>query len=207
MKNCRTFFFLLVAGMLSLQSMAQAPVNGSLPTNGRLDTNIYRNAFFGFNYFVPEKWVGRASTAKMPGVTDGFVLLQAKRKEGDALSSISINAVDLASYGGKLEPFLRDRYRLKREGIEGDTTINGVRLSKNKEVSVEPEMLVIGERTFYRILTESTGVTRLAMVTAEKGYALAFEMIVPGRYASESTTDFLDSLHALDFRTAAAQKN
>ncbi len=205
MKYCRILPLLFLATILGIQALAQQqPVSTPLPTSGRVEGAVYQNTFFGLKYFVPEQWTARSSAAKLPGVTNGYFLMQARRKAGDLLSSLTITAVELAAYGGKVEKFVDERYRPKVEGTESETTINGVRWNRSKATELEPELLMIGDRSFYRISTESPGVTRLSIVTSEKGYALVFELIVPAKYSDDLGPAFMDSLHSLEFNTAPA---
>ncbi len=209
MKYCRTLPLLFLALILGFRASAQESVASPLPTNGRLDGATYQNTFFGFRYFLPGQWVGRSVSAKIPGATNGYFLMQARRKAGDPLSSLTVAAFDLASYGGKLDKFIDDRYRPKAENAESDTSINGVRLNKSKGPELDRGLLMVAERAFYRISTESTGVRRLSLVTSEKGYALVFELIVPLKYDDDLTPGFMDSMLTVEFgqpHTAAANR-
>lgn len=208
MKYCRILPLFFLALILGFRVSAQETPASPLPTNGHLDGAVYQNTFFGLKYVVPEQWVGRSTAAKMPGVTNGYVLVQARRKAGDPLSSLTVAAIDLATYGGKLEKYIDERYRPKTD-TESDTSINGVRLSKGKAPEIERELLMLGERPFYRISTESTGVRRVSVLTSEKGYALIFELIVPVKYDDITTPAFMDSMLSVEFgqtRTATANK-
>ncbi len=213
MKRCCTLlYFLLVVVALCSSLPAQQSASESLqPNSGQVKGNLYRNAYFGFSYFIPEQWSARPVGGKLPGLADGYVLLPLKRQSGDPLSSITVSAVDLSKYGGDLMQFLDERYRLRRETAEeSETLINGIRVSRSKprEQEPEPEALIIGQRTFYRLSEESTGVTRLTVATTEKGYALIFELVTPERLADSLRTPFMDSLHGLDFGpTKAAAGN
>lgn len=202
MKHCRNSLLFCIAIFFCVQGVAQQATNNSLPIDGRVDGAAYRNLYFGFNYFIPEQWAARGTPGKMPGVANGYLLLTLKKKSGDALSSVTVSATELSQkYSGDLLRYLDERYRLHREAVLSETTINGIRAGKTKNVDREPELVVIGDRQFYRVATESTGTTRVAMATSEKGYALVFELIVPTLRAPEATTEFMDSMLGLNFTT------
>jgi hypothetical protein len=200
MKRCRISLFFCIAFIFCMQGVAQQATNTSLPTDGRVDGTTYRNSYFGFNYFIPEEWAARGTPGKMPGATSGYLLLTLKQKSGDAFSSLKVSATDISkTYKGNLLEFMDDRYRLHQEASLPETTINGIRAGRSKAVDREPESVIIGDRQFYRVTTESTGTTMVAMATVEKGYALIFELIVPTQRAPEATTVFMDSMIALNF--------
>jgi hypothetical protein len=205
MKHCRISLLFCIVILFCVQGVAQDATNNSLPTDGRVDGAAYRNSHFGFNYFIPEQWIARGTPGKMPGVANGYLLLTLKKKGGDAFSSVTISAAEISrKYNGDLVRYLDERYRLHQQAVLSDTTINGIRAGKSKSVDREPESLIIGDRQFYRVETESTGTTRVVMATSEKGYALIFELIAPTRYAPEATTEFMDSMHGLSFAAPAS---
>lgn len=200
MKYCRISLFFCIALISCVQSVAQQATDQTLPTDGKVDGAAYRNSYFSFNYFIPEQWVARGTSSKMSGAANSYLLLTLKKKSGDTLSSVTVSATELSQkYNGDLMRYLDERYRLHRQGALSATTINGIRAGRNKSVDSEPESLEIGKRQFFRVETEWSGVTRVAIATSEKGYALVFELIVPTQYAPEATTVFMDSMHALDF--------
>ncbi len=211
MKRCGTLlFFFFFAFALCGTLSAQQGSSESLPTSGELKGNVYRNNFFGFNYFIPEGWAARGKGGKLPGATNGYLLLPLKRQSGDPLALINLSAVDLSNSGGDVKQFLQERHRLRRETADqSDTVINGIRVSRGrpKTQEIEPELLVIGQRNFYRMAEESSGVTRVTVATSEKGYALVFELIAPDSVVDDMQARFADSLHGLDFAVSTATSN
>lgn len=204
MRYCRTsLIFACLTFLALIHALAQETKLSDLPKSGHVDGNVYRNSYLGLNYYVPEQWSARVVGTKLLGVTNGYVLLTAKRTSGsDPLSTINVNVVDLTPYDGDLMRFLDARYRFKRDAVESEMTINGNRTTRLKGSDSSPEPVTFVNRTFYRLQGESTGVTRLTMATTEKGYAVVFELISPARYAPETSVQFMDSLHAVTFTTA-----
>lgn len=207
MKNCRTsLFFIFLAFAIGIQLSAQQAPAEPLPTSGQLDGNLYKNTFFGMNYYIPEQWAAKASLATAPGAKSSYLLLL-KRKAGDPLSTITVTAVDLSKYDGKLDMYMDERARMRRGSAEADMSINGIPVNtKGKAKDEGPELLIIGDRTYYRLQDESTGVTRVTVSTAEKGYAVVFDLVVPVRFAEETTRQLMDSFISLTFGNKAASK-
>lgn len=198
-------FVAVFALLIFLLSEALAEIPGSAqPDSGAVDGSKYSNAFFGFSYKIPDDWAVRSTTGRVPG---GFLLLSLKRKQSpDPLSAMLISAAQVPpSYGTELLPFLLDRYRLTQSSGQG-LSINGISTGKTRLLPgvYEPEVVSFGERTFYRIQFEKSGVSRMVVGTADKGYALIFELSVPQRMADETMTVFTDSLHTLTFKAEAA---
>jgi hypothetical protein len=201
MKDCRISLLFCMVIVLCMQGVAQQATNNSLPTDGRVDGAVYRNSYFRFNYFIPEQWTARGTPGKMLGSKNTYLLLTLKKKSGDALSTVTVTAAQLSQNNDDdgLLRYLDERYRLHQEAVLSDTTINGIHAGKSKPADREPDLVVIGDRQFYRVQIETTDVTRVAMATMEKGYALVFELIAPKRLAPDAITVFMDSMHGLSF--------
>ena len=170
------------------------------PKSGRVDGAAYRNSYLGFNYFFPENWVARGTPGKLAGTANGHLLLTLKRSSGEQLSSVILSAAELNAYGGDLQRYLDARYRLHEDAGEArDMTINGISVSRGKRSDQEPALMMLGDRAFYRVDTVWGGITRVAVATEQRGYALVFELIVPTKSAAVTTQEFVDSLHGLNF--------
>ncbi len=202
MKHCRILLIFCIGVLFCLQGLTQEATKHTLPTDGRVEGSAYRNSHFGFTYYIPEQWAARGTPGKLPGVANGYLLLTLKKTSGDSLSSVTLSAAELSEKfkgDGDVLRYLDERYRLHQEAALSETTINGIRAGKSKAVDREPESVIIGDRQFYKVEIESTGMTRVAMATTEKGCALVFELTTPTRYAPETTAAFMDSMLSLTF--------
>jgi hypothetical protein len=185
MKNCRTYLFLLLCiGLFCASASAQSGSTNAPLANAHVDGAAYRNPYLGFEYFIPEAWTPKGAAGKLPGTTNGYRLLTLKRQRGqEQLSSVMLIAEDLSAYGGDLQRFIDRRYRLDEDS--------------------EPELLMIGDRAFYRVDSDSDSINRVAIVTERHGYALAFELIGPTSLFEDMERAFVDSMHGLNFSVPA----
>ncbi len=205
MKVCRILLIFCIGVLFCLQGRTQEPTNHTLPTDGRVEGTAYKNTHFGFTYYIPEEWAARGTAGKLPGAANGYLLLTLKKKSGDALSSVTVSAAELSKENrGDLVRYLDERYRLHQEAVLSETTINGIHAGRSKPADRAPELVMIGDRQFYRVEIESTGMTRVVMATSEKGYALVFELMVPALYAMETTSTFMDSMLSVTFAPAVS---
>lgn len=163
-----------------------------------MEGSRYTSAFFNFNWYIPESWTVRTVAGRMPNGTP--LLLSLKKKPGmDTLSAIMITAAELPpDYNGDLGRYLEERYRPAQAGSQ--TTINGISTSRLKRANApDAELLSIGNRNFYRIKVETPGISRAAVATMEKSYAVVFEIIAPSAQFAAAEMELTDSLHGLSF--------
>jgi hypothetical protein len=206
MKRSHLLVFVLCCTLLNL-CRADEMAAPAQPNGGAVNGSRYTSAFFGFSYYIPEQWMVRTVSARMPG-TGADLLLSVKKKSGDALSSINVTASPLpAAYGNDLARYLNERYRPNR--AESQTTINGIPTSKIKRSAGDPDavLLNIAEHNFYRVQVDSANSVRVAVATLEKGYVVIFELITPSAGSEQTRTQFADSLLGLTFAPPTAPSN
>jgi hypothetical protein len=188
-------------------SAVAEPSSSTQPNAGAVEGARYSSAFFNFSYYIPEQWAVRTVASRAPGT--GFpLLLSLKKKSGtDALSVIMITATELPpTYNGDVARYLTDRYRLSQ--AESQTSINGIPTSRMKRSNAAPsaELLSIGDRNYYRIESRTPSVSRVAIATMEKNYAIVFELIVPTKDIEPAAMELTDSLHGLNFAVKNQKK-
>ncbi|HYH00919.1 MAG TPA: hypothetical protein VD837_17460 [Terriglobales bacterium] len=186
---------------------AQAPA-GPQTHAGVVEGTRYISHFFGFSFSLPEQWAVRSVAGKTVG--SGHMLLSLKPKDsGGGLATMMLTAAPLPDgtpngVNDNLWRYLLGRYRLN-QGPESDTTINGIPTSRLKKLAgvPDPVLLTFGERSFYRLRVDNSGVSRLAIATVEKGHAIVFESLVPQNMADRTEAELIDSLHSLSFGAPA----
>ncbi|HET8666662.1 MAG TPA: hypothetical protein VFM10_01710 [Terriglobales bacterium] len=202
--NCsRLLVLILCCTFFTCGLFAESPLPVQ-PNAGAVAGSRYTSTFFNFNYYIPENWAVRTVAAKAPG-TGLPLLLSLKKKSGnDAISAILITATELPTiYNGDLSRYLADRYVPAQAASQ--TTINGIptsKITRSSGPAHEPELLSIGNRNYYRLKLESPGISRVAVATLEKNYALVFELITPSKDLDPMEMELIDSLHGLNFAAA-----
>lgn len=204
-------FFALSAILLAVfcaPAIAEAPADLE-PNTGSVDGSLYTSKFFGFTYSFPEQWTVRSVAARMPG-NGTYMLLSLKPKTASGgLSTLMISAARLpAEKDTALWNYMLERYRLN-QAPESDTTINGIPTSRMKRsvAPPDPSILTFGERTFYRLRVDSPAMSRIAIATIDKGFALVFEAIVPRATADQVEMDLVSSLHTVNFGAATPARS
>jgi hypothetical protein len=207
-RRSKSFCLFAVSAILILvlcaTAIAEVPAEIE-PNAGSVEGSVYKSNYFGFTYSFPEQWSVRSMAGRMPG-NSAYMLLSLKPKTATGgLSTLMISAAKLpAEKDSALWQYMLERYRLN-QAPESETTINGIPTSRMKRSATvpDPSILTFGERTFYRLRVDSPALSRIAIATMDKGFALVFEAIVPGTIADRTEMDLVSSMHTVNFSAAA----